>query len=283
MLQQLLQRSHGSGYHLHLYSDRFLADERLKHGVHLTGTVQRSRQNMPPDLKKKKKMATNEVVTYANELTMVLCGQNKRPVLMLSTYHDNDVQTVQRRTGNAGNSNQPTVIDISKPTVIIDYTSKMGAVDRADHLCTSYNFARKSIKWWRKLFFWLMEIAIVNSYILYRAAQTQANEAPMTHLQYRKQLVHQLVGDVQNARKCRGRPSSCDAAECLDGRPHFLAQSESNMNKDCAVCSDRKKKDGRKITVFYCKTCTRKPGLHPTLCFELYHTVLTSDLDSNTS
>jgi len=159
----------------------------------------------------------------------------------------------------------------------------MGAVDRADHLCTSYNFARKSIKWWRKLFFWLMEIAIVNSYILYRAAQTQANEAPMTHLQYRKQLVHQLVGDVQNARKCRGRPSSCDAAECLDGRPHFLAQSESNMNKDCAVCSDRKKKDGRKITVFYCKTCTRKPGLHPTLCFELYHTVLTSDLDSNTS
>ena len=34
----------------------------------------------------------------------------------------------------------------------------------ADQLCTSYNFARKSVKWWRKLFFWLLEICIVNSY-----------------------------------------------------------------------------------------------------------------------
>jgi len=189
LVEQLLQRSNGSGYHL--YTDRFytsynLADELLKCGVHLTGTGQRSRQNMPPDLKKKKKMATHEVVTYANDQAMVLCWQDKRPVIMLSTYHDNDVQTVQRRSGKAGNSNQPTVIDIRKPTVIIDYTSKMGAVDRADHLCTSYNFARKSIKWWRKLFFWLMEVAIVNSYILYRAAKTQAHEVPMTHLQYRK-------------------------------------------------------------------------------------------------
>jgi len=147
LVEQLLHKWNHSGYHL--YTDRFytsynLAEELLKCGVHLTGTIQRSRQNIPPDLKKKKKLATHELVTYVSERAMVLCWQDKRPVLMLSTYHDNDVQTVQRRSGKSGNSNQATVTHIKKPTVIIDYTSKMGAVDRADHLCTSYNFARKT-------------------------------------------------------------------------------------------------------------------------------------------
>ena len=72
---------------------------------------------MPPDLKKKK-LATHELVTYVSERAMVLCWQDKRPVLMLSTYHDNNVQTVQRRSGKSDNSNQATVTHI---TVIMPY------------------------------------------------------------------------------------------------------------------------------------------------------------------
>ncbi|CAN7999518.1 unnamed protein product [Ixodes hexagonus] len=37
------------------------------------------------------------------------------------------------------------------------------------------------------------------------------------------------------------------------------------------ICSDRKVKGQRPETVFYCKTCTRHPGLHPGICFERYH------------
>jgi hypothetical protein len=43
----------------------------------------------------------------------------------------------------------------------------MGGVDRADQYCGCYRFTRRSYKWWKKLFFWLTEVAIVNSYILY--------------------------------------------------------------------------------------------------------------------
>jgi hypothetical protein len=43
----------------------------------------------------------------------------------------------------------------------------MGGVDISDQYISSYNFIRKSKKWWRKMFFWLLEVAVVNSFILY--------------------------------------------------------------------------------------------------------------------
>jgi hypothetical protein len=51
----------------------------------------------------------------------------------------------------------------------------------------------------------------------------------------------------------------------------FLVSSNYEPEKDCTVCSNRKIKGGRRETVFYCNTCTRKPGLHSGECFEKYH------------
>lgn len=262
LVQKLLQKSGGTGYHL--YTDRFytgynLALELLKLGVHTTGTIQRLRQGLPQEVKRKLKLKVHEVVAYSiqSENVMTLCWQDKRQILMLSTWHDADVQTVQRRTKGGQ------TVSIQKPTVIVDYSAKMGAVDRADHLCTSYNFARKTLKWWRKMFFWLLEVCIVNSYILYNLNRQLSNEPTIEHGQYRKNLIIQLVGDVRNKGKRRGRSSTQDKADRLSKKPHFIDQLEDNKAKDCAVCSDRKTPGGRRTTVFYCKTCSRKPGLHP--------------------
>lgn len=268
LIDKLLAKWSFSGFHL--YTDRFytgcsLALQLFQLGVHLTGTIQRNRQGLPTELKKAKKMATHEVVAFATNSMLALCWQDKRQVVALSTYHDATVETYQRKSRGGQ------VIDVVKPTVIIDYNKQMGGVDRADQLCTSYNFARKSVKWWRKLFFWLLETAIVNSYILFNKQRSRGEQ--LTHLKYRRQLIMQLVGDVRNRQRRRGRPSTRDKAERLNKKPHFLDQ-DGAKHKDCAVCSRRHKKGGRKTTVYYCKTCSRKPGLHPTKCFELYHSVV---------
>lgn len=275
LIEKLLEKSRGSGYHL--YTDRYytgceLACELLKVKVHLTGTVQKNRKGLPAEVKKKMKLKQNEVVAYKSaDQIMCLVWQDKRPVLMLSTYHNASTQTIQRRQKTNGVMEE---VDIQKPVVIIDYTAKMGAVDRADHLCTSYNFCRKSLKWWRKLFFWLLEVSVVNSYILYNINRDADSEPRVTHLQFRKRLIEQLVGDVRNARKRRGRPSTQDKAERLNQRPHFLGQADKNHAKDCVVCSNRHRQGERKRTVFYCDTCSRHPGLHPTECFRRYHTLV---------
>jgi len=242
--------------------------ELLKVNVHLTGTVQRNRKGLPRELSKKLKLKLHDVLAYATKTVMMLVWFDKCPVYMLTTYHDASTQTVQRRVKGGTES-------ISKPTFILDYSPKMGAVARADHMCTSYSFSRMSIKWRHKTFYWLIEVSVVNSFILYDINQSQSGGKQISHLQYRyrKKLVEQLVGDVRNQKKKRGRPSSLDKSERLDKQQHWVGRLEGDKTKDCAVCSNRMVKCERKKTVFYCKTCSKNPGLHPVECFQRYHTL----------
>jgi len=92
-------------------------------------------------------MKQGDVIAYKKTENVVLAWKDKRPVLMCSNYHDSAVQQ-WTRVGRGGVEST-----LTKPSIIKDYTANMGPIDRADHYCTSYNFARKSLKWWRKLFF----------------------------------------------------------------------------------------------------------------------------------
>ncbi|XP_058873937.1 piggyBac transposable element-derived protein 4-like isoform X2 [Acipenser ruthenus] len=272
LCKTLLRTTNGHGFHL--FTDRFytgydLAMELLKIKIHLTGTIMANRRGLPAPVKQGLKLKTNEPVSFSKDnKVMVLGWKDKRLVLMLSTFHGSDCEKVQRTIKRGA------IEELEKPSVICDYTSKMGAVDRADHYCASYAFSRKSVKWWRKMFFWLLEVAIVNSAILFNLMKVESGQLPVRHKTFRKALLVQLVGNVRNtgSRK-RGRPSSVDREDRLNGKTHFLAKKESKSTKDCTVCSDRKKKGGRRETVWFCKTCSRKPGLHPGDCFERFHTM----------
>lgn len=93
-------------------------------------------------------MKKGEVTAYRRGNSyMALAWRDKRQVTMLSSAHNASTKEVTRKI--AGGK----TLTLKKPVVICDYTENMGAVDRADHYCASYAFSRKSMKWWRKLFF----------------------------------------------------------------------------------------------------------------------------------
>lgn len=258
-----------------LYVDRYynsleLALELKKLNIHITGTVQGNRAGLPLQVSKKTHLKNlnlqqQEYASFTlNDSIHCLVWRDKRYVTMLSTSTGNSTEVVERRVKGK-------VLErVCKPSVICEYNRYMGGVDLADHYISSYNFGRKSIKWWRKLFFWMLEVSIVNSYLLYCCEFGHLEQK-----KYRKNLIHQLVGATRNAdrNKKPGRPSTSDSEERLNKLPHFIYLQEKNTSKDCAVCSNRKVPGGRKETKFYCKTCTRKPGLHPGNCFERYHTL----------
>lgn len=239
----------------------------LDQHVHTTGTVMSNRQGLPPQIKNKHKLSKGDTIAWTRQnKEMALSWKDKRVVNMLSTYYDIGQTVIQRRTKNGGTE------DITKPNAVIEYTKHMGAVDRFDHYCNSYSFTRKSLKWWKKTFFWLLEVAVVNSFILYKEIHS---DKVIDHIQYRKELIQQLVSEQRASQpiRRRGRPSTLDAEERLDRRQHFIAQFSEKKTKDCAVCSDRKTPGQRRQTVFYCETCSRQPGLHPGTCFKKYHTM----------
>ena len=120
-------------------------------------------------------------------MLMALAYQDKHTITMLSAMHNAGTTTISRIVRGGQQE------DIEKPVVIYDYTAHMGAVDRSDHYCTSYSFMQKSLKWWRKMFFWLVEVSTVNSFVLYKKVN---HTTTLQHLTYRQKLVEQLVGDI---------------------------------------------------------------------------------------
>lgn len=261
---------------LHIYTDRYytspeLASELMKINTNLTGTVMTHRVGMPRGLKAKyKKMKKGDLFSFRKGNTVVVSWKDKRVVTLLSTKSKGS----KRNVTDVPNKwpNQPPV---TKPDVVIDYTKHMGAVDRSDHFISNYQFMRKTKKWYRKIFFWLLEVAIVNSYLLYCKIQKDNGRRPQTHEEFRESLVEDLVSEKANqrrefrrARRAREPAPEGPAGERLQGR-HF--QYQGNTRRRCVVCY---KKGLRRDTPYYCKTCTSKPAIHVGECFEAYHTKL---------
>ena len=75
---------------------------------------------------------------------------------------------------------------------MVDYNQYMLGVDKMDQLVSYYSFLHKSVKWWKKVFFWIVEVVVVNFYIIYKE-QTSANrKQPITHVAYRPTLIETL-------------------------------------------------------------------------------------------
>jgi hypothetical protein len=67
------------------------------------------------------------------------------------------VETTNRRTGVAK----------KKPRCFTDYNSHMHGVDTADQYLAYYPFIRKTVKWPKKVFFYLLQCCLFNSYVTF--------------------------------------------------------------------------------------------------------------------
>jgi hypothetical protein len=81
---------------------------------------------------------------------------------MLSTYSTFKSEPVRRKVRGRKEEEM-----VEKPSVIANYMTNISGVDTADQYCATYYFLRRTLKWWRKLFFWGLEVSTINAYILY--------------------------------------------------------------------------------------------------------------------
>ena len=259
----------------HIFTDRYYTSIPLANHLHqrnteFTGTCMRNRVGLPEEIRKPpKKLGANEVRAFRDSKMMALewkAPKSKSSVVMLSTESPASMTSIQL-SRNRG--------VVQKPLVVQRYNQSMNGVDRADQNSVYYSFIRKSRKWWRKLFFWLIEVTTVNSYILYQF-HPQAN---LTHLQYRRQVIESLavrhlytVPPRSRPGRPRKRPLTDGDGDSLrlNGKTHF--PGKLSQAKECTVCSERKQ-NKRHRTLYFCKTCPLQPPLCITPCFEKYHTL----------
>ncbi len=79
---------------------------------------------------------------------------------MLSTFYS-DSMIERSRTVPGG------IETIKKPHMVEDYNKHMGGVDMSDQFVLYYGYAHRNNKWWKRVFFHLLDLCIVNAHILY--------------------------------------------------------------------------------------------------------------------
>ena len=111
---------------------------------------------------------------------------DKRAVTALTTIHEDAAVAVERHSRRAPGGRET----VMKPQAIVEYN--MGSMDHADQLLSYYGFGHRTVKWWRRAFFFLLDMAVVNSYILY-TLQNPDKRRRLSHEQFRVTLATDLL------------------------------------------------------------------------------------------
>lgn len=194
----------------------------------MTGTIQINRKFIPDSIKKPTFAEDNTFACRSGNL-MLLAWKDKRVVITVTSWDISGTQAINRRV-RGGNLQV-----VNKPNVVVNYNKFMGGVDRADSYSASYCFLRNSLKWWRKLFFWGLEMSSINAYLLYKISQRGQNKKQMTHLKLVRELVDEMRKNFRQGSKTSGRPSSVDTEERLNGKLHVLRQNDEEEKRLCGM------------------------------------------------
>lgn len=127
----------------------------------------------------------------------------------LSTIHGcHPINSVQRWSPK-----EKKYIQITQPHVIKSYNQYMGGVDLIDMLVSLYRINVRSQKYYHKIIFHLMDLSVVNAWLLYRRHCSQSKipkKNIMSLLTFRISIAESLLKSVQQPLPPpkRGRPSS---------------------------------------------------------------------------
>ena len=195
-----------------LYTDNFytspkLAKDLLVDGTYLTGTVRTNRKGFPKDLVGEKLDKNVSVFLHCDGITAVH-WKDKRDVFCLSSLHGNEIETVKNKNDDEEEK--------SKPKMICDYNTNMGGVDLHDQLQVYYSIGRKGMKWWRRVFWRLCEISVLNSFVLHNLVHGKSRQ--MTQKKFRLQLAYSLT--EAEISKRANPPDTSDSCEDLAGLQH---------------------------------------------------------------
>ncbi|UYV82044.1 PGBD5 [Cordylochernes scorpioides] len=230
------------------------------------GTVKTIRKGLPKNSFSKKLKKGEEMHLFKGSL-MAMKWRHTRDVWMISTVHDHQMVEVM---GRPGLSQAP----IFKPQVVLDYNKNKIGVDRSDQMLSYYSFDQRTMKWWKKLFFHIYGLAIVNSCIIYNKLNPDAKMSLRDfHISICKALCSEANQDILDA-----QPSSGDQSDRLIGR-HFIrrikVEGKTYAQRRCKVCAEKGRvtsgKQARKDTAYECETCLVPLCLGD--CFKLYHTI----------
>ena len=217
----------------------------------------------------------DSVVWQSGGMSASLWMDNKEVLVMSTNTQPGEEGLVKRIQRDS------TCRDVTAPTSVISYNRWMGGVDRGDQLRQYYHLCLKSRKFYKYIFWFLVDVSITNTYILHKA---YGGAASKDYKSFRLLLAKALIGCYSS----RKRPVPRTPSHLTPVRPtrvgvrHFPMKHRSGSKKGvsrCWYCAQCKDSPVRKETVWYCTDCECHlchTGESDTDCFLKYHMSISS-------
>ena len=257
-----------------VYLDNFFTSIKLVEDLELkkifcVGTIRTNKLGATPELVDKetlRKMERGEYLWRAKRNTAVTVWKDNKEIHLISNAYpvSGDV-TVPRKRKTDG-----VVEQVSCPPALPGYNKYMGGVDQSDQKKSYCAISRKSRRWWLRIFWHFLDIAVVNAHWLYIANRQRALHPPllpqpaMDVMAFRAALIHVLCDDF-TARKPTGRPPTTAPSRPRPLGQHRLVHvSTLEMAKGrcqhCSVTGCRRSSQvgrppTRRETYFACSVC----------------------------
>ncbi|CAG9327672.1 unnamed protein product [Blepharisma stoltei] len=232
---RLIESLQGSFHKHYLFFDRWYSSIELFNslsnlGLAATGTVNPNRKGLPKASISKK--TRNQFFLRGD---LLFCAwYDHRPIYLLSNIEGIQFNSV-KRTAKEG-----TEKNVEKPVIVSKYTFGMGGVDYYDQLIQAYSTHRKSVKWWKSCFHYLIEIAVTNSFIIYKHYSTKGIVEAMSHEKFTRLLAEQLTKDVSQEENEQLAEKMNKVSRCRYCVEHQTLQSKK-CSKTRHCCHECKK------------------------------------------
>lgn len=248
------------------FSSLPLLDALCERGLFCVCTFRVNRVGIPSSISEKPTRKIEQLkpgefkYEYDSPISVIKWHDSKDVFVMTNAFDPREVQIIQRTQKDG------TKKDMYCPKAIVYYTKTMGGVDKFDHLKSSYPIGRRSYKSWHRIFWYLLDAAVINSYILYRYRHDTC-----AHRDFRLRLGRALINNYSS----RQRIASTHTVKKRDlfGVPKETRLSNVGLHmpipttsKRCKFCSTRA---APKRTSYMCRVCRVPICIYP--CFELFH------------
>jgi hypothetical protein len=264
-----------------LFCDNYYTSPRLFWDLHTmdtgaTGTA-RNRRGIPVRVKQATFKKKGQSLTMSNGPLVVYKVLDRKHVMLLSNVHTTQYVPTGKTDPRSGEQ-------IMKPQIISEYNKYMGGVDRNDQMMKYECFNRRSLKWWKKVFFHLLGIAMCNAYIIYKSWCSSNGKVAVPHKIFRREAIKQQIRTLEKMPIATTRPHRQAANLARLTKRHFLHKivatgKKQNITRACVVCTPvgrelykfiggTPRRPGKESS-YECRECKVALCVHP--CNYIYH------------
>ena len=169
------------------YCDPHLFLELETKEILACGTIKANRKGFANDIvltrAMERRMNRGDYIWRSHGRLVAMAQFDKRAVYLISTIHPPESTVIQRRGAEVPREPVPC------PPAKSAYQKYMGGVDLADQILQSFSVIRKSNKAWKKLFYYGLEVSLLNFFVILKKVKPDADD----FLSYRTAVVRHLL------------------------------------------------------------------------------------------